>query len=493
MLFLTHICQASTSVENFKRERSIVRVKPSVLIFVVIALVLSSSDDASAQTFTTERITDHVFMLQNQAGGENQLVITSEKGLVVFGSFWSSITAQTYKDAISKAFDREDFYLTVNMVDRLDMFGGNAAYGETTIIGHKNLFDKYRGKEKEVDAEIKRLIDMWRWKEEVSRERLKTHEVGSKEEIDERRWMNTCKQRADDLEQGFSLVLPTTVYEDRKRLDLGDITLELIWFGRTGYDGMTVAVVPDEKIAIIPGFIMHSQHLAPHPHARYVKLDVPRWIDVFEEILEGDEAVDRVVCDINQVWSRERARTHLVYIRRLWDATKKAAAAGKSLAETQEQLSLDTEFAFVKEMQPYIDGGDDWVRPQHQSHVRVFYLQHKKMASDVLKEKLENSPRTAIASVRKLRDSGSDLYFDEPSLNEIGYDLLAASRYAEAIEVFELNVELFPGSANAHDSLAEAYMKSGDSEKAIIHYQKSLELDPGNENAKEKLKELEKE
>jgi len=38
----------------------------------------------------------------------------------------------------------------------------------------------------------------------------------------------------------------------------GTFTLELVWFGRAGYDGMSGAVVPEEKIAIIPGFIMHS-------------------------------------------------------------------------------------------------------------------------------------------------------------------------------------------------------------------------------------------
>ena len=467
------------------------RAMRAILVFAAIVLALSSPDDSGAQPFTAERITDHIYVLQNQ-DGEDQLVMVSEKGLVVFGTFWSSITAQTYKDAISEAFDRDDFYLTVNMVDRLDMFGGNAAYGETTIIGHRNLLDKYKGKEREVEAEIKRLVDMWRWKEEVSRERLPTHEPGSKAEINERRWMETCRKRAEDLEKGFSLVLPTAVYDDRKSIDLGDVTLELIWLGRAGFDGMSVAVVPEENIAIIPGFIMHSHHLAPHPNARYAKLDVPRWIDVYEEILEGENAVDRVVCDINQVWPRERAHTHLVYIRKLWEAVEKAEAAGKSMAEVQEQLSLDNEFAFVKEMQPYIDGGDDWIRPQHQSHVRVFYLQHKDMASEIFKEKLESSPRTAAADIKKLRGEEGDLYFDEFSFNAIGYGLLGESRYPEAIEVFELNTELFPESANVYDSLAEAYMKSGDKKKATQFYKKSLELNPDNENAKEKLKELEK-
>ena len=93
------------------------------------------------------------------------------------------------------------------MVDRLDMFGGNAAYTQANIVGHQTLINKYKGKEKEVNAEIVRLIEMWRWKENVSRERLKTHEPGSDKEKSEQKWLNTCRQRADELEAGFSLVL----------------------------------------------------------------------------------------------------------------------------------------------------------------------------------------------------------------------------------------------------------------------------------------------
>jgi hypothetical protein len=478
-------------MENRENQEAIMKTSIALLIIGTIALCSAPLGNAGAQIFSTEKIGDKIFLVRNPAGGEDQLVITSEKGLVVFDSFWSSITAQQYKDEISKAFNRKDFYMVVNMVDRLDMFGGNAAYKGSEIIGHQNFLDDYKGRKKEVEAEIKRLIDMWRRKAEVSGERLKTHEEGSKEEINERRWMNTCNQRADELEKGFSLVLPTTVYGDRKTLDLGDITLELIWFGKAGYEGMSVALIPEEKIAVIPGFIMHSQHLAPHPNPRYVKLDVPRWIEVLEEILEGDDSVDRVVCDINSVWSRERAHTHLEYIRRLWEATKRAAEAGKSLDEIQEQLSLDNEFAFVKEMQVYKDGGDDWIRPQHRAHVRTFFLQHKNMASEILKEEMERSLLSAIARVRELRDSGSDIYFDESSINLVGYELLNASRNAEAIEVFLLNVEAFPESANSYDSLAESYMKSGDKGKAIEYYRRSLELNPENQNAREKLKELE--
>ncbi|MBN1163857.1 MAG: tetratricopeptide repeat protein [Candidatus Krumholzibacteriota bacterium] len=466
------------------------KVKIALLI-CLISIFLPSSGKSSDRGFQIKNISSKIFMVKIPEGGEDQLVITSSKGLVVFDSFWSEITARRHKEAIARALNRNDFYLTINMTDRLDMFGGNAAYKETTIIGHQAFWDKYQGKEKEVEAEIKRLIDMWRWKEDVSRQRLETHAPGSEDEISEKRWMNTCRQRADELEKGFSLLLPNVVYRDSMMLNLGDITLKLIWFGKAGYDGMTVAVVPAENIAIIPGFIMHSQHLAPYPHPQYAELDVPRWIEVLEEILEGDNPVDRIICDINNVWPRERALTHLHYIRSLWNSVVEAEEAGMGLAEIQDQLSLDKDFAFVKEMQEYKDGGDDWIRPQHEMHLRLFFLQQKNLASEIIKTEGRDSLPAALAKVRRLREEGRDIYFDEASINSIGYYLLNSGRVPEALEVFILNVEVFPESANVYDSLAEAYMKNGDTIKAINNYKKSLELNPHNENAQEKLKTLE--
>ena len=52
------------------------------------------------------------------------------------------------------------------------------------------------------------------------------------------------------------------------------------------------------------------------------------------------------------------------------------------------------------------------------------------------------------------------------------------------------NAEEFPLSGNVWDSLAEAYLTSGNKVLAEIYYRKALELDPQNANALEKLAKL---
>ncbi len=82
---------------------------------------------------------------------------------------------------------------------------------------------------------------------------------------------------------------------------------------------------------------------------------------------------------------------------------------------------------------------------------------------------------------------------DERGINRIGYTLLNTGRITEAIEVFKVNVDAFPESANVYDSLAEAYMKNGDDRLSIEFYEKTLEMAAKDTTAdKEFLERLEK-
>jgi len=100
--------------------------------------------------------------------------------------------------------------------------------------------------------------------------------------------------------------------------------------------------------------------------------------------------------------------------------------------------------------------------------------------------------QTAIKEYRELKATQQDAYdFSEQQLNGLGYQLLQMKRVKDAIEIFKLNVEMFPQGFNTYDSLGEAYMVNGDKQLAIQNYKKSLELNPKNTNAVEKLKKLE--
>jgi acetyl esterase/lipase len=96
--------------------------------------------------------------------------------------------------------------------------------------------------------------------------------------------------------------------------------------------------------------------------------------------------------------------------------------------------------------------------------------------------------RVAFEEARK-RDPQAVL-FQETTLNNLGYRLIQKGRMRDAIEIFRLNTEAYPQAFNTFDSLAEAYMNTGEKELAIQNYRKSLELNPKNTNAVPMLEKL---
>ena len=78
----------------------------------------------------------------------------------------------------------------------------------------------------------------------------------------------------------------------------------------------------------------------------------------------------------------------------------------------------------------------------------------------------------------------------EAETNSLGYRLLKVQRIKDAIEVFKLNVESYPNSANVYDSLGEGYANAGNKDEAIKAYERALKVNPNLANSIDALKRL---
>ena len=83
-----------------------------------------------------------------------------------------------------------------------------------------------------------------------------------------------------------------------------------------------------------------------------------------------------------------------------------------------------------------------------------------------------------------------ELHLTEDYVNTWGYRLARKGQPQQALELFKLNVSLYPHAWNTYDSLAETYETLGDRLRAIENYQHSLALNAQNTNAAEHLKKL---
>jgi len=113
---------------------------------------------------------------------------------------------------------------------------------------------------------------------------------------------------------------------------------------------------------------------------------------------------------------------------------------------------------------------------------KTYDLPKTPLASKLLEVIETKGIDAGVAYFNKNKDN-KDFDVNENEMNQTGYQLLGSDKTKEAIQVFKLNVDAYPKSANVYDSYAEALMISGDNKGAIENYTKAVEMNPGNENA----------
>lgn len=100
-----------------------------------------------------------------------------------------------------------------------------------------------------------------------------------------------------------------------------------------------------------------------------------------------------------------------------------------------------------------------------------------------LKDK--NYDKALVGYLEIQKQDSTSILINEREFNSLGYKLLRDKEYQNAIDMFKMNVVLYPESSNVYDSLADAYVRHGDSLQAFNNYKKALKLNNGNKRAKQ--------
>jgi len=87
----------------------------------------------------------------------------------------------------------------------------------------------------------------------------------------------------------------------------------------------------------------------------------------------------------------------------------------------------------------------------------------------------------AAAMFHEARQRDPNAYlFPESLVNLLGYTRLQAGEKDESIQLFQLNTEAYPASANAQDSLSDGYLAAGHKDLALAAEEKCLALLPAD-------------
>jgi len=419
-------------------------MKSIKLIQIITAFVLFTTvsfaqklklPDNIEQYIRVEKLSKRVLIITNSiANNETVTAIATKKGVVIIDAGMNPPVTEIYKRMIEKEFNRKDFIYLINTHSHSDHTYGNPAFSEAKIIGQVN------GK-KEISKRYKEDSFKTVFSNILKRdtETLKTLDSNSTTAKELAIGIYRISEMFSNIENNFIPPAPSIMFNDKMTLDMGDVTFKLYYFGKAHTQSDILIYIPEEQVVFTGDLFGEAGNVG---FDDINKTAVNNWYSALNSVLLPENEIKYVVRGHNRTtMNREVLTIFYNNVKSLWDKFNE----GKELynAENLKQI-LD-------------------------------------------KSGLDSS----IAEFHKLRTTEKDKYFFlEGGLNNVAYDLLNQNKVKEAIEIFKMNVELFPESFNVYDSLGEAYMKAGNKELAIENYEKSLKLNPESQSGKDALKRL---
>jgi glyoxylase-like metal-dependent hydrolase (beta-lactamase superfamily II) len=452
-------------------------------VSVVFAAIPGAGEDA-APIFRVQRVSERVLVFTEISPWEsNHVVIVGENGLVLVDPGHSALMGRLIREAVADELGRDQFAYVIDTHGHWGHTWGNVAFPEALVVGHEQA-------SRTIEADrvnIERRAEFFRGQLEQVRLRLAELDAASEEARDAAIERDHVDRIVRGLgEDGFTVEPPRLTFSDRLTLDLGDVTLEMIFLGRAHSQSDIVVLIPEEKVLLMGCFFLEQ---GPLPvFGIQTVLEPDRWIEVFGTLLEDEGDIEHVVLGQHTVWPRGRLVALRDYMAELWSGVRAADAEGVDFETAMDRLPLPAELDFVREA----GASEEDLARYHRFEATALWRQLKESAAAKVEQAInEGGPGAGAALYRVLVvATNSEVYFDENEFNLVGYRFLGQNRVDEAIAVFQLNVDHFPESWNVYDSLGEAYAVKGNAERAIELYRRSLELNPDNANGVQALERL---
>jgi glyoxylase-like metal-dependent hydrolase (beta-lactamase superfamily II) len=289
----------------------------------------------------------------------NLTAIQSQKGLVIIDTEASPRVMAPIKAKIEQAFGRSDWAYVINTHAHDNHCSGNSLFKGAVIVGHENLpadmqwlirrQTEPEWKRKEIDHYTTILRDLRVALPQYAANRLYTKLIQSD--------LVFYGLFLQDLQEGYEVVKPTLVFADKHTLDLGDLTLELTFFGKGHSNSDILIYIPQERI-LVSGAIAYQQGRIPEIGEESHLEDVHRFIAVLDSLLADNVKIDHVIPGHSVLLTRAVLPPIRDYYQRMLKEVEAARQQGLTLDETTKRLTIRAKFPAFRDPPPRTYGYD---------------------------------------------------------------------------------------------------------------------------------------
>ncbi len=463
------------------------------LASLLLVLPVSASEDVAGLPLHVQRLDAKTVRVWvgDFVSTTNVVAFATAKGIVVVDTTGVPKIDRELRGVIARELGRADFTTLINTHEHGDHTGGNSVYADATIVAHERCAAGMRRN----PAERERIV-AWQVQHlgELEKEAAK-HPAGSVEARKATEQLAFERLNQEVWTANAEPVVPTRTFADRLTLDMGDTTFELSYIGGM-HSASDIAVFVPERGLLMTGDTMADRWLTDTPGClasftarEGVVHDFPLLLENGKRLLAQREKIRTILPGHwNGELSFEGFEARLKYVAALWDGVGKLAKENRPLDEVRAAFPLEAKF-------PHLARSPGFNAMNHASTVAEMWsvttgLRNGASALFSLVE--AGAPEEQVRAV--MADRGSKTpkyYFLEREINGRAYFFLQQQKKVpEAVRMFRINAELFPGSWNVWDSLGEGLLATGDVSGARSAYEKSVEINPESRSGKEALEKI---
>ncbi len=318
---------------------------------MVLTAVLTAALAATAhgQQVDVQRLSERVLVLNLPMLGQRQVVaVSAKRGLALIDTGPSPLVATMFKEDVERRFGRRDWAYVINTHGHIDGHAnGNGVFADVPIIGHENAPAEIAAR---LDAVASQRPAFCREKVRQLQERV---DAGAEDAVALRDQIAVWRS-IEDQTVSRDIMVPTVTFSDRLTIDMGDLTLRLLYFGNGHSASDVVVYIPEEKL-LVSGGVCGPYLPAVPESARLV--DLSRSISVLDDVLDAD--VERAVTSHWGILDGQDVRRGRDYLRDLLAGVTSAGERGLSLEQAQAELALDRHFPYMADVKPAQGTRDD--------------------------------------------------------------------------------------------------------------------------------------
>jgi glyoxylase-like metal-dependent hydrolase (beta-lactamase superfamily II) len=348
------------------------------LLITVILLSQVATPRSTAQehdSIVRYRLSDRILVLtSNTPTFNNVTAINTDRGIVVIDTTPSPADARQLRTLIEKEFGTDTIRYTINTHHHWDHFFGNQVFADSTIIAHEKAPEQMRGLIPESGH-----VAPWLKHDPVEPRQVELAglEVGSEKAVQLQNEIDWFLETYNVLENDFTATYPTLTFSDRLTLDMGDLTIDLYYYGAADTDNSILIHVPEEDTVISGDLYWFGGVFTEIEDTS--ALDINRWLETIDTILRDDKEVRWLIGGHKNVWPGTDLTLRRNYIERLWTSLGSAHTAGLTLDEARSENSSDKYPELVQlRLQESIEAERypaDWypIAAQHADNIDVFW------------------------------------------------------------------------------------------------------------------------